>query len=273
MSDRAYLADRLNQALTSGDASALEDHMLANSHLPGPRGNLELLDAFANAVGDVLNTPNPPLPALVALLERWAAYPAPVTEPGVMLPCAAALARGQVAASVPGQWPEQLIGLERAAQDQRWRVRELAAAGLQRMLRADWERTCRALLDWARSPNPLIVRAAVAGVAEPPLLKRLDHADQALDVQQRAVESLQAVPVGERRSEPVRTLRQALGYTLSVIVVGSPVAGFDLLMHMARSDDADLRWVVQENLKKGRLRPWSADVARVQAELHATSTV
>ena len=246
--------------------------MAANSHLPGPRGNLELLDAFAGAVRDVLTAPEPPVVAIAALLDRWSARPALVTEPGVMLPCAAALARGQLGASLPAQWEHQIALLEVAAKDDRWRVRELVAAGLQRMLSVDWERTCAVLINWAGSPHPLVVRAAAAGVAEPPLLKQASHAEGALLVQRRAVDRLSGIAAVERRSESVRTLRQALGYTISVVVVGTPQAGFGLLDQMARSGDGDLRWIVAENLKKNRLSPWPDRVVQIRAELDAAAS-
>ena len=267
MADRAQVTSLLAQALSTGEGRPLEDYLTANSHLPGPRGNLELLDAFAAAVGDLAVAAPAAVSALAALLNRWACSPAPVTEPGVMLSCASAISRGQLAASAPDQWAEQFIGLERAARDERWRVREMVAAGLQRMLKADWDRTCASLLAWATSPDPLVVRAAVAGVAEPPLLKPMQRADAALAIQRRAVEQLKAIPDSDRKSEPARTLRQALGYTISVVVVGTPDNGLGLLAEMARSQDADVRWVVAENLKKNRLKPWPDRVAQIRAEL------
>jgi hypothetical protein len=51
-------------------------------------------------------------------------------------------------------------------------------------------------------------------------------------------------------------LRQALGFTISVVVAAGD---FALLEDMASSGDPDLRWVVRENLKKGCLQRWPTD--------------
>jgi hypothetical protein len=158
--------------------------------------------------------------------------------------------------------------LKHAAEDERWRVREMVAAGLQRMLQADWNRTCAVLLSWASSESPLIVRAAVAAVAEPPLLKADGHGEQALVVQQRAVQRLAAIPPAERRRESVRVLRQALGYSISVVTVATPQTGFLLLLEMASAEDPDWRWIVAENLRKNRLKPWPSECAQLRAVLN-----
>jgi hypothetical protein len=109
-------------------------------------------------------------------------------------------------------------------------------------------------------------------VADPPLLKQASHVEGALRVQRRAVDRLSGIAPAERRSESVRTLRQALGYTISVVVVGTPQAGFGLLDQMARSGDGDLRWIVAENLKKNRLSPWPDRVVQIRAELDAAAS-
>jgi hypothetical protein len=61
-----------------------------------------LVGGFAAAVGEVACRPDPPVAALEALLDRWAAMPkeqAPTDRPEVVLPCAAVAAYGEVGAS------------------------------------------------------------------------------------------------------------------------------------------------------------------------------
>lgn len=261
-------AAELTPLLQSGDARTLETYLMDNSSLPGPRGNLEMLSAFADAVGALITQPDPPVEELEHLLDGWAALSveaAAVTVPRVMLPCAAVLAYGQAGASRPDWWEDEIAKLHQAAADKRWRVREMVAAAVQRMLGADWERTCSALNDWLKDSDPLVIRAAAAGVAEPPLLKERPRAEQALAIQERAVERLAGFPQDARRSEDVRTLRQALGYTVSVAVAAAPEPGFTLLEKLAVSPDADVLWVVRENLKKNRLNPWADRVAAIRA--------
>lgn len=57
----------------------------------------------------------------------------------------------------------------------------------------------------------------------------------------------------DRRSEPFRTLRKGLGYTLSVVVQAIPDEGFAWLDRLVNTEDTDVLWIVGENLKKNRL--------------------
>jgi len=110
-----------------------------------------------------------------------------------------------------------------------------------------------------------VVRAAAAAAAEPPLLRSDHRRASAAGVQRRAVERLGAYPPQARRASSVRVLRQALGFTVSVIVAAT--GDFALLEEMAASGDPDLVWVARENLKKARLRRWPARLDHVRALL------
>ncbi len=262
----------LNQALAEGggDATALAHYLAERSGLPGPRMNLALVAAFADAVGEVVTRPDPPVDRLEALLDGWVALSpqdAPTNDPREIWPGAAVLAYGQVAARRPDWWGDEIAKLHRAATDPRWRVRELVATALQRMLAADWPRTLAALQGWLTEADPLVIRAAVAAVAEPPLLHEAGRGADALAIQAGALDWLARLSPAERRSEGVRTLRQALGFTVSVAVAAAPEAGFALLDQWAASSDPDGQWVVRENLKKARLRRWPDRVAAVGGRL------
>ena len=92
---------RLRDALASGDDGPLRDALLAGSGLPGPRMNLRLVAAFADAAGAVVRPPATGAAALEALLDGWAALDAgaaPGDQPAVILPCAAMAAYGAVGA-------------------------------------------------------------------------------------------------------------------------------------------------------------------------------
>ncbi len=146
-------------------------------------------------------------------------------------------------------------------------MREMVAAALQRMLDADWERTYDTLTCGWLGDDPLITRAAVTAVAEPDLLTDNTRGMNALSMQAQAIGWLSRLPNTRRREEPIRTLRQALGYTVSVAVVPVPDVGFNLLARLAASNDPDLRWILKENLKKSRLRPWADKVEALQEAL------
>ena len=257
----------LLQTALEGKTVDLERYLVEHSNLPGARMNLAVVNAFADSVGSTIMQSSPPVEALEDLLDRWAADDAPVNEPRVILPCAAVLSYGQAAVSRPDWWEDEIARLYRAASDQRWRVREIVAMALQRMLAADWERTAAVLTTWAGDGDPLVIRAAAAGVAEPPLLNSQVRGEDAVSIQKKAVEQFGAIPADSRRSESVRTLRKALGFTVSVAVAAAPDRGFKLLEQLAASDDDDLRWIVRENLKKNRLKPWADRVAAIQAML------
>jgi hypothetical protein len=260
----------LDRALVSGDDAPIRIELVQHSGLPGARLNLRLVARFAAAAGEVACRPDPPVAALEALLDRWAAMPeeqAPADRPEVILPCAAVAAYGEVGVVRPDWWDDEVAKLAVAAADGRWRVREVVALALQRLLDADWDRTTGVLLDWVAADDPLVVRAAAAAVAEPPLLGSENRRASAAEVQRHAVDRFRGYPAQARGTPPVRVLRQALGFTVSVVVAAT--GDFGLLEGMAASGDPDLRWVVRENLKKGRLRRWPARLDHLRALLDA----
>jgi hypothetical protein len=257
--------ERLLDRAVTGDPAPLTQHLLARTGLPGPMMNLRLLNDVADAVAAAAEPPGAPGDELARLLDAWAAPSAddaPVNSPGVFLSCAAVLAYGAVGAARPAWWDHELAKVRRAAPDSRWRVREAVAMALQRLLAADWRRTVEALRAWAADGDPLVVRAAVAGVAEPALLGDPDHAADALAIQRQAIAALAAQPAARRRSEEVRALRKGLAYTVSVAVAAT--RDFGPLEAMATSGDADLVWAARQNLKKSRLRPWPDEVASLE---------
>jgi hypothetical protein len=262
------LAPLLVDALEQNAPDSLVSYLTAHSDLPGPRMNIALVTAFAEGIAGRVTAPDPPVERIEALLDGWAALPltdAPVNNPREILPAAAVRAYGQVAVVRPDWWADEIAKLHRAASDPRWRVREIVALALQAMLDADWARTYAAIRTWVAGDNPLPVRAAAAAVAEPPLLTDRERGEAALAIQVAAVEWLAARPTAQRRDAAVHTLRQALGYTLSVAVAAAPDAGFPVLVRLAATMDSDLQWIVRENLKKTRLHRWPDQIAAIHA--------
>jgi hypothetical protein len=95
-------------------------------------------------------------------------------------------------------------------------------------------------------------RAAVAAVCEPRLLKREADAPPVFAVLDNATNSIASA--ADRRSDAFRTLRQALGYCCSVAVAAYPAFGRPAFERWLSSGDADVRWLLRENLKKNRLQ-------------------
>ena len=57
----------------------------------------------------------------------------------------------------------------------------------------------------------------------------------------------------DRKSEGFIALKKGLAYGWSVAAAASLEAGKQLMEKWLQSDDKDIRWVMQENLKKNRL--------------------
>lgn len=198
----------------------LEQH----SGLPGPRANLELLDVVARTA-----TPE----AVAALLDHGGEY---------QVACAAA-ALGKRA---------QESEARALAADQRWRVREGVAIGLQLLGDDNAPRMTEIVLDWVNDPDPLVQRAAAAAICEPRLLKDPRVAEVALEVCDRATKNLQAMDGARRKLPDARTLRQGLAYCWSVAIAAAPGRGLPLFRSLDTSDP-DVAWVVAQNSKKKRL--------------------
>jgi hypothetical protein len=139
------------------------------------------------------------------------------------------------------------------AADGRWRVREAVAMALQRLGDDDLPRMLAIALRWAADADPLVQRAAAAGVCEPRLLGTPAAAATALEVCDLATRSLAARPADERRDPSVRVLRQGLGYCWSVAVAADPERGLPAFRQLTGSADPDIGWIVRENLRKKRL--------------------
>jgi len=207
------------------------DYLTANSCLPGPRANLELLAA----AGELL----PP--------EHGARLRAEQDE---YLRCCGVMV-------LPRQFGEDPVGatllLTRAAADHSWRVREAVAMAAQRVGDESFGGLLALVDSWLDEPDPLVQRAAVAAICEPRLLQSPEAAAQALSACSRATTFLLTLSDEQRRQADVRTLRQGLGYCWSVAVAADPVAGMSAFLDLDTTD-ADLGWIVRTNRTKARLK-------------------
>jgi hypothetical protein len=190
--------------------------------LPGARANLELVGAVAEEADQAQ------LEALIA------------TDDEYLVMCGV-VGFGRLLVDDPGL----AARLRKHATDERWRVREAVAMALQRLGDSDLQRMLDLATDWASDPDPLVLRAAVAGVCEPRLLKTPAAAATAINVCQQATEAL-----ADNRD---RTLRKALGYCWSVAVAADPAHGLPHFKALEKSEDPDIAWIVRENSKKARL--------------------
>jgi hypothetical protein len=240
--------------LTDWDA-----YLMAESGLPGPRGNLELAQAAAELAAE----------ADLARWRRLTLKQAPVNSPYEFLVFCGALGlrRGVLEGDAPGR--EAALGALRPfAADPRWRTREAVAMALQSWGAAHAADMLNELEAWARG-NAFEQRAAVAAIAEPAVLLNFGAKNnptsasdplqkQVFDVLDRITASFAAVPPPEQRSEGYQALKKGLAYGWSVAVAYLPQAGKPRLERWFVSTDRDVLWVMRENLKKARLERMDA---------------
>lgn len=227
---RDTVRDDHRAALAALPIAYWDDYLDAHSGLPGPRANLELLAV----VGDLA-----PADYLRACAADADEYRAAVGAAGL----GRLVAEGGV---------DEVVALRALAADERWRVREGVAMALQRIGDADPALLHRITDEWADDP-PLVLRAAIAGVCEPRLLRTADAAAHAVRLVDHATRVLSGLPAARRRDPDVRAMRQGLGYCWSVAVAADPGPGFEALERWADTPDDDVRWVLLQNLRKARL--------------------
>lgn len=205
-----------------------EPFLKKNSGLPGPRANLELVEA----VGEEADAER--LWRLSASSDEFLAL------------CGTA-GLGHLAVSDPVpvmSWLQELAG------DPRWRVREGVAIALQHLGRHSMPRLLAEMEKWS-TQGPYQQRAAAAGLCEPSLLKEPEHVVRVLKVLDRTTKSLAATSA--RKGEDFRVLRQTLAYSWSVAAAALPESGRPLMEKWLRSPDKDVAWVMQGNLTKARI--------------------
>lgn len=211
------------------------DYLLANSHLPGPRGNLELLYAFSAAPeesvvrdclalirGDTANSP-----------EEFAGMCGIVGH--------AALHRDDLDGT--------LAFLRPYASHSSWRLREAVAMAVQTLASSRVSQLLESFHAWMEG-NALERRAVVAALCEPKMLKSEGTNRAILAVLRAFTDGFATL---DKLTDAEKTLRQALGYGWSVAIVAQPTEGKNLLETYRSSTNRHIRWIVKENLKKNRL--------------------
>ena len=229
--------------------------------MPGPRANLEL----ANDVGALLAASVPKyhenVRTLITQFANGVRKKIASNTPEEFVMLCGIIAFGTCAA-VYAPWREESYEmLEHYATSDQWRVREGVALAFQHLLSTVPHDTLLCLTKLAMSGNYLQQRAAVAAVAEPPLLHDTSILEAALALQRIVLNRLRNAPALDRKTEELKTLRRTLGYTLSVVTVALPEQGFALMRECATWNDADITWILRENLKKKRLTKFTEDTA------------
>ncbi|HVS48233.1 MAG TPA: hypothetical protein VHJ99_04960 [Candidatus Dormibacteraeota bacterium] len=210
------------------DLEEWEPYLRKHSGLPGPRANLELVQA----VGDEADADR--LWRLSASSDEFLAL------------CGTA-GLGKVALMEPAT---VMTWLRELASDPRWRVREGVAMALQRIGRESMPHLLAEMQAWI-GEGPYTQRAAAAGLCEPELLRETANAVQGLAILDQITSSLAAS--SDRRSDGFRVLRQALGYCWSVAAAAAPANARPYFEKWLKSSDKDVAWVMKSNLGKARM--------------------
>lgn len=238
---------------TLRELSEWEPYLLAESGLPGPRGNIELAQAVADEADE----------ALFLRLLAFDAAVAPTNTPQEFLAFCGVVGLGRLAAE--GRH-DLLPALRHHANDPRWRMREGVAMALQRWGAVDMDGLLGEMALWSQGAF-LEQRAAAAALCEPALLREPTHAERTLQILDAITASV--VRSEDRRGEDFQALRKGLAYCWSVAVAANPPAGKPLMERWLRSEDRDVRWIMRQNLAKQRLARMDAGwVAGWQARLN-----
>jgi len=219
-----------------------EPYLKKHSGLPGPRANLELVQA----VGEEADADR--LWRLSASSDEFLAL------------CGTA-GLGKVALMEPDT---VMTWLRELAADARWRVREGVAIALQRIGRENMPRLLADMQAWS-GDGPFVQRAVVAGLCEPALLKNSADAVEVLILLDSITTSLAAAE--HRRDDGFRVLRLALGYGWSVAAAAAPENAWPYFEKWLRSKDRDVSWVMKTNLEKARMAGLRSEIpARATAQ-------
>ena len=248
---RDTLGGLVRKAYESSNYEALSAYLVANSNLPGPRGNLELAQVFADVTVRECGANSELVWKMASDLLQYSPEVAPTNNAKEFLPFCAVCSLGKLGAAFPKLFAKTGNRLHQVAEDTRWRIREGVAWAMQQMLASDPQKTLDTLETWIAPGNWLVMRAVVATVAEPSLLNGMETARRALELHRKVLASLMGA--SERHTPEFRTLRQGLSYSLSVVVQALPREGFDYLQQLIDSRDIDALQIVKANLGKKRL--------------------
>lgn len=211
------------------------DYLMNHSNLPGPRGNLELLYAFAKSTD-------------VATAKKCLSYIKPDTanSPQEFVGMCGVLGYAVLHKSNNNQ---VLDFIRPYAAHASWRIRESVAMAIQEISLGKLEVTLTNLESWIAGNN-FEKRAVVAGLCEPKLLNDKILNRRILNIMQTITESLNH---SDKLNDSEESLRKALGYGWSVVIAAAPDDGKKIFVQLFDRGGRHIRWIIRENLKKNRL--------------------
>ena len=251
-STHSTLSSLVDRALM-GNQRPLEFYLREQSRLPGPRANLELVSDFSYLLAALVSTQSERVQPLLNYLISDDRKKIVSNTPAEFVVLCGVVAYGACAAAYSLWRSEVFELLDQFACSTCWRIRQGVEIAFQRLMAATPQDTISYLTILATQGNYFQQRAAVAAMAESSLLFSPDIIHTALSLQFVVLERMHVSSALDRKREDFRTLRQTMGYAISVVTAVSPERGFALMRSCATWGDADITWIVRENLKKKRL--------------------
>ena len=210
-------------------------YLLENSHLPGPRGNLELLYDFAADCS-------------LELVEECLTY---IKEETVNSPEECVGMCGILGFSLlnKNDLPMVFKFLRPYSSHSSWRIRESVAIAIQELASGGLAEILTELKAFVEG-NAFEMRAVVAGLCEPKLLNNRRYNSEILKILLEISETLNQ---SDKFTAAEESLRKALGYGWSVVIAKSPDQGKEYFEKLLGFKSKHINWVIKENLKKNRL--------------------
>jgi hypothetical protein len=214
-----------------------DEFLLSESGLPGPRSNLELIQAVAQTGSE-------------DTFLRYLTYKkdmAPTNSKEEFLAACGTVGLGKLI--VDGE-KGYLSTLRNLASDSRWRIRESVAMALQIYGESNMDELINSMAEWSLG-SCLEKRAVAAALCEPKLLLNKEQAVKVLKILHNITEAISEIK--DRKDEGFVVLKKGMGYCWSVAIVAAPEVGRKLFEQWINNEDKDIRWILKENLKKNRL--------------------
>ncbi|MEJ2568512.1 MAG: hypothetical protein P8Z50_06550 [candidate division WOR-3 bacterium] len=211
----------------------LEEFIIENSNLPGPRGNLELAFALAE-IYDNLD-----------ILLKWLEITkdqADANDPKSFPAFCAAVCLGKIYTKTKDK---KLISiLQKLSTDRRWRLREAIAFGFQAIGENNFNDLKSIFSEWIKKSNNLEKRAILVSLAHPKFLNE-ENVKFCFEITDTVLKEMD-------RENDFDVLKKGLSFTISVFAVPNPDFGFKFIKKWI-GKDKDIDKIMKENLKKNRL--------------------
>ena len=195
-----------------------DSFLLKESGLPGPRGNIELAQAFADVAEESL------IKSYISINPAEA----PENSAKLFLTFCGIVGLGTL---VNRSKLDYLKQLRKFASDERWRIREAVAMELQRVGDGDMSFLLQEMKEWSKG-NAFEKRAAIAALCEPRLLASDEVSSSVLDILEDI--TLSITNSEDTKSKAFEVLKKGLAYCWSVAVVACAEKGKKTFREMGR---------------------------------------